>query len=188
MDSPFWRSTDCPPVLLPAMRRFLGVQLLRKMRVYCDTRCKLSVSGLPNPVVVHRLMRMNRTSRCVPPLSAMGIFLLACAVFVWGLQYKISLYCQADGQSVSIPHAKLLSERERPSSSLGAASISPLPAQPQSSVLYPLLLIVTLMLGLCLAADVWLRNSRVADAIPLQRRAHSNFFSFRPPPVSPFSY
>lgn len=188
MDSPFWRSTDCAPVLLPAMRRFLAVQLLRIMRVYCDTRCKLCVSGFPDPVVVHRLMRMNRTSRRVPPLSAMGIFLLACAVFGWGLQYKISLYCQADEQSVSIPHAKLLSERERPVSSLDGASISPSSTQPQSSAFYPLFLIVTLMLGLCLAADIWLRNSRVAEAIPLQRRAHSNFFSFRPPPVPLPSY
>ena len=188
MDSPLWRSTGCAPVLLPAMRRFLEVQLLRKMRVYCDTRCKLCVSGSPNPVVVHRLMRMNRTSRRTPPLTAMGIFLLACAVFGWGLQYKISLYCQADEQSVSIPHAKLLSERERPVSSLDGASISPSSTQPQSSAFYPLFLIVTLMLGSRLSADVWMRNSRVADAVPQQRRAHSNFFSFRPPPVSPFSY
>jgi len=99
MDSPLWRLTDCAPVLLPALRHFLEVQLLRKMRVYCDTRCKLSVSGLPDPFVVHRLMRINRTSRRVPPLSAMGIFLLACAVFGWGLQYKMSLYNQANGQA-----------------------------------------------------------------------------------------
>ena len=188
MDSPLWRSTGCAPVLLLAMRHFLGVQLLRKMGVYCDTRCKLSVSGLPDPVMVHRLMRINRTSRRVPPLSAMGIFLLACAVFGWGLQYKISLYEQANGQSALIPHAKLLSERERPVSSLDGASISPSSTQPQSSAFYPLFLIVTLMLGSRLSADVWMRNSRVADAVPQQRRAHSNFFSFRPPPVSPFSY
>jgi hypothetical protein len=170
------------------MRCFLEVQLLRQVRVYCDTRCKLCISGLPDPVVVHRLMRMNRTSRRPLPLSTMGIFLLACAVFGWGLQYKISLYDQANGQSASIPHAKLLSERERPVSSLDGASISPSSTQPQSSVFYPLFLIVTLVLGLRLSADVWMRNPRVADAMPQQRRAHSNFFSFRPPPISPPSY
>jgi hypothetical protein len=173
---------------LPAMRRFLEVQLLRQMRVYCDTRCRLSVSGMPNPVVVHRLMRINRTSRRVPILSAMGIFLLACAVFGWGLQYKISLYDQANGQSASIPHAKLLSERERPASSFDGASISPSSTQPQSSAFYPLFLIVTLMLGARLSADVWMRDSRVVDAITRQRRAHSNFFSFRPPPAPLPSY
>jgi hypothetical protein len=118
----------------------------------------------------------------------MGIFLLACAVFGWGLQYKMSLYNQANGQSASIPHAKMLSERERPVSSLDGASISPSSTQPQSLAFYPLFLIATLMLGLRLAADVWMRDSRAVDAIPQQRRAPSIFFSFRPPPASSPSY
>ena len=38
---------------------------------------------------------------------------LAFAVFVWGLQYKVSLYYSAAAQH-AIPAAKLLSQRERP--------------------------------------------------------------------------
>jgi len=62
---------------------FLTVQLLRKMRVYCDTRCKPSASGLPDPVVVHRLMRINRTSRRVPPpLRDGNIYFGLCSIRV----------------------------------------------------------------------------------------------------------
>jgi len=137
---------------------------------------------------VYRPMRINCTSRRVSLLSAMGIFLLACAVFGWGLQYKISLYDQANGLSASMPHAKLLSEKERPASSLGGVLMSPSSTQPQSTTLYPLFLIVTLTLGLRLSADVWMLNSRVADVLPQQRCAHTNFFAFRPPPASLPSY
>jgi hypothetical protein len=44
-----------------------------------------------------------------------SILLLAFAVFGWGLHSKLSLYHVRTGASETVPIAKLLSERERPS-------------------------------------------------------------------------
>ena len=52
----------------------------------------------------------------------LGTFALLIAVFLWGLQYKISLYYSDDPGHSSMPPAKLLSEAQR--SSPARATIS----------------------------------------------------------------
>ncbi|WP_158824199.1 hypothetical protein [Granulicella sp. S156] len=55
---------------------------------------------------------LHSTARRKSPALMLAVA-LAFAVFVWGLQYKVSLYYSAAAQH-AIPAAKLLSQRERP--------------------------------------------------------------------------
>jgi hypothetical protein len=61
--------------------------------------------------------------------------MLGIAVFFWGLQYKLSLYHSEQG---AVPAAKLLSQRERPASSVAMASLllvgQPLPVVPHKTL------------------------------------------------------
>ena len=49
-------------------------------------------------------------------MSVLAFFALAFCVFMWGLQYKLSLYDPPEAASHHIPTAKLLSKNERSSS------------------------------------------------------------------------
>jgi hypothetical protein len=133
-------------------------------------------------------MRINRTSRRISILTAMGILLLVCAVFGWGLQYKMSLYCPVNGLSHSAPEAKLLSEKERPASQQDKASFRPAFTQPHPSMFFALLLIDALAMDLCQAATLWMRTANMQVAWSQHQRTHLNYFSFRPPPASLSSY
>jgi hypothetical protein len=161
---------------------------LRKMQV-----CPILSKGSKCPVLLiqlwhHRLMRINNTSRRISILTAMGMLLLACAVFGWGLQYKMSLYGPLSGLSHSTPEAKLLSEKERPASRQDNASIRPAFTQPQTSMLPALLLIAILAMRLRHLVMKWMQAASVQTASRHQRRAYLNYFSFRPPPASILSY
>lgn len=140
------------------------------------------------PVFAHRLMRTSSKSRRAHTLALMGILCLACAVFGWGLHYKMSLYGAPGTRSASVPHAKLLSQEERPASHRDGASSRPGSAQPQPLIFYPILFVIALGMGLRLteAMRIWSRGTQ--DALRRQLRAHADFFSFRPPPVSIPSY
>jgi len=118
----------------------------------------------------------------------MGILLLSCAVFGWGLHYKMSLYCPVNGLSHSTPEAKLLSEKERPASQQDRASIRPAFTQTQTSMLFALLLIAALAMDLLKSATLWMRTPSMQVAWSQQQRAHLNYFSFRPPPNLLSSY
>jgi hypothetical protein len=127
-------------------------------------------------------MRINSTSRRISILTVMGILLLSCAVFGWGLQYKMSLYGPVNGLSHSTPKAKLLSEKERPAFQRNKASIRPAFTQLQTLMISALLLIAALAMDLCHAATQWMRTASMQVAWSRQQRAHLNYFSFRPPP------
>jgi hypothetical protein len=133
-------------------------------------------------------MRVSITNRRISTLAAMGVFILACAVFGWGLQYKMSLYGPTNGLSTSIPHAKLLSQKERHISSLDEVSIHSASLQPQSSMFNALLLIAVLAMSLRPLAMKWMQAASVQASSRHQRRAYLNYFSFRPPPASIPSY
>jgi hypothetical protein len=106
---------------------------------------------------------------------------LAFAVFGWGLQYKQSLY-KPDSVSNKIPHAKLLSPKERPVSSIRLDSVRPALPQPKL-VIFPAFLIAAIVLVSHLVMSLWLLNVAKGIDSRLQRRASSIYFSFRPPPV-----
>lgn len=149
-----------------------------------DTVYRKQVSGSPDPAFPHRPMRISTSSRRISILTAMGMLLLACAVFAWGLQYKMSLYGPVNGISHSTPEAKLLSEKERPASQQEKASIRPAFPQPQTTMLPALLLIAAVAICLPHSATLWMRTASMQVALIQHRRAHLNYFSFRPPPDS----
>lgn len=113
-------------------------------------------------------------------LPMLGAMVLAAAVFVWGSQYKCSLYHRHPEKHARIPVAKLLSERERP-----------VAAQETASTHAPLLQAVFPAFGLLLSAlfrTVRPGFDRVVLAIQSDiwpRRTPSLIhFSFRPPPAT----
>lgn len=59
---------------------------------------------------------MNRilTKRLALALMTLAVACLASAVFLWGTEYKVSLYPHGHRSRPAVPFAKLLSERERP--------------------------------------------------------------------------
>jgi hypothetical protein len=124
---------------------------------------------------------MNMLSRRTPIRVVIGILILAFAVFGWGLQYKLSLY-EPDSVSTQIPHAKLLSPKERPVSTIDLNSVLPASPQPKLAI-FPIFLIAAIVLGSHFVVSSW--SWSVAKGIDScrQRRANSNYFSFRPPPV-----
>jgi hypothetical protein len=122
-------------------------------------------------------------SRRTYTLKAMGMFILAVAVFGWGLHYKLSLYDALDSHSNSSLHAKLLSEKERPASSVDVASIRPVSPQPQTPIFYSAFLLIAILPSLHLVMLLRTRTLLRDKESRQQRYAASNFFSFRPPPV-----
>jgi hypothetical protein len=128
-------------------------------------------------------MRTNIPNRRISALTGMGILFLAFAVFGWGIKYKLSLYDAPGSLLAHIPHAKLLSQKERPVTDSVVDSVPAASPLPQSSIFNPAILAVGLMLALHLA--VALRSVTImVDDSRQQRSTNSSFFSFRPPPVS----
>ena len=129
-------------------------------------------------------MRVNSPSRCTSIATVFAIMALALAVLGWGTGYKLSLYDPPGSHSASMPHAKLLSQRERPPATTDANKLSPASPQSQPTIFNPGVFIVAVVLGLAFNASFRIQSLKV-DAVCRQVRFNSNFFSFRPPP-SPF--
>jgi hypothetical protein len=120
------------------------------------------------------------------PLSRVGVLAfagLAFCVFMWGLQYKLSLYDPPDAASHHIPKAKLLSKNEQSSS-----TESPLIVRTRTStrVIYTvprvgffLLLLTAIVLNPPLSGQREQRASRLWKL----RRAYLRTNFVRPPPV-----
>jgi hypothetical protein len=124
-----------------------------------------------------KLWRQNRT------LSRVRGFLfisLACSVFLWGLQYKLSLYDPPQSPSHHIPNAKLLSSNEQSNASEKAASTQ---SRPSIKVLRTLSNAVFILLTACVFC---VRGSghlefRRNPSLQLQKALLEAFF-VRPPP------
>lgn len=81
------------------------------------------------------MITADRTSGCaIRSLSRSGLrawvlqallVILCASVFVWGTQYKVSLYNNGQMSSTGTPEAKLLSEQERPAVSTQADTLAP---------------------------------------------------------------
>jgi len=126
---------------------------------------------MPSPLSIRRIHTMN----------VMGMLFLAVAVFAWGLQYKMSLYNTSNSISVSVPHAKLLSQKERPESNV--ASIGPDSTQDRSPVSYTIFLFASIVCSLVVAVTIQTRSQSLDKGSRQQQFAALDFFSFRPPPV-----
>jgi hypothetical protein len=107
---------------------------------------------------------------------------LALTVLGWGTGYKMSLYHCSGGPPPSIPVAKLLSQKERPSATRMADGILPAPSNHQSSMYYPAIIMVAFSFALRLAVLIWMRRATLNDN-RRQNFFHSIFFFFRPPPA-----
>jgi hypothetical protein len=126
-------------------------------------------------------MPSSLLTRRIHALNVMGMLFLAVAVFTWGLQYKMSLYNASSGLAASVPHAKLLSEKERPESNV--ASIKPDSTQDRSPFSYTIFLFASIVCSLVVAVTIQIRSSSLDKGSRQQRFAALDFFSFRPPPV-----
>jgi hypothetical protein len=124
-------------------------------------------------------MNRRRTRKFTLVLMVVFYALLAAAVFLWGTEYKVSLY-PVQRKASTVPVAKLLSEKERPA------------ARPIAETLHRRLSLPASCAFLLLLA-VRLRNRRASfrfapltsPARPIGHRIASLIhFSFRPPPPS----
>src|ERR1700733_12607190 len=127
-------------------------------------------------------MRIISPHRRASAVTAFAILFLAFTVFGWGTGYKLSLYDPPGSPSAIIPTAKLLSQKERPSTAKVAAQ--PLPATPAQETIkyYPAIVIVALTFSPRLLISTWVPVTTDHDLLA-QLFAHSSFFSFRPPPA-----
>jgi hypothetical protein len=126
-------------------------------------------------------MPSSRTDRRIQSLNIMGMLFLAISVFAWGLQYKMSLYNPSSGLTAAVPHAKLLSQKERPESNV--ASIKSDSTQHRSPVSYAIFLFASILCSLVVAVTVQTRGLSLDKKSRQQRFAALDFFWFRPPPV-----
>jgi hypothetical protein len=132
-------------------------------------------------------MRIKSQNRRASIVTAIAVLFLAFTVLGWGTAYKLSLYHQDSNSSSSIPATKLLSQKERPSTTKVAESLLPESANHQPSIYYSTIIIVALMFGLQLAFSGSMLGVGLDDSRK-RRSAHTSFFSFRPPPVFLPSY
>jgi hypothetical protein len=129
-------------------------------------------------------MQINPPSRRTSIATMFAIMALAFAVLGWGTGYKLSLYDPPGSPSASMPHAKLLSQRERPPVTIDVSELPPASRYSQPTIFNPGVFVVAVVLGLSFRASFRVQSVKV-DAACRQVRFNSNFFSFRPPP-SPF--
>lgn len=128
-------------------------------------------------------MRIISSDRRASVVTVFAVLFLAFTVFGWGTGYKLSLYDPPGSPSTIIPAAKLLSQKERPSTAKVATQLVPPAPDRKTTNYYPAIVLVGLMFSLRLLISAWVRVTIEHDSIA-QRSAHSNFFSFRPPPAS----
>ena len=126
-----------------------------------------------------RLLRLECATR--RPAPAWLLVMLACAVFFWGLHYKLSLYRSESAQH-SAPAAKLLSHRERPVSSKDTGLFHAASPPPRSSALGPMSLVLPVLSGSfpVISVETW---SVSLDDSRRQGSANSFCLSSRPPPA-----
>ncbi len=124
-------------------------------------------------------MKRFQLRRLTLAIYAVVAAALAASVFLWGLEYKCSLYLLPSRALHSLPVAKLLSERERP-----------VKVRAMQHVRAPLSVAATFLLWLLLVARFRSRRAGLrSEPLPLQRICDGlrvcslTHFSFRPPPV-----
>jgi hypothetical protein len=131
------------------------------------------------------MVAMDRSSanRSFSSIAAVAFLGLAISVFLWGLQYKLSLYDPPSAASHHIPTAKLLSKNERSSS-----AESPMVVRTKAStiVIYTIptavffiLLLIASVLNLPLVGQ----REQLASRLWHLRRVCLRTSFVRPPPV-----
>jgi hypothetical protein len=131
-------------------------------------------------------MKSNAKGRGVSLAILIPLLLIVFGIFVWGLQYKLSLYNSPGNASRLVPEAKLLSPNERPQSvqvgSLQTAVLSSLQATPAPALDLRTFLIAVISLFIFTLKFARAHVTAFHDARH-SSYAISSYFSFRPPPV-----
>ena len=127
-------------------------------------------------------MRSDITTRRTPSLTIVCTLLLMIGVVAWGAKYKMSLYDPPGSASLSMPHAKLLSQKERPVTSTHLQPVQPPSPQPEALTLFPGFLLAGVLLTLSISVLFRVRTT-TDERLPQQRFADLTFFAFRPPPA-----
>lgn len=121
-------------------------------------------------------------SRRTSIVTVSAVLFLAFTVLGWGTGYKLSLYEHPAGPVRSIPAAKLLSERERPSATQVADAAFPKSSPALPPYLRSMVVVFALTLGLqSFAVPAILESEGLASRKRLS--TYACFFSFRPPPA-----
>jgi hypothetical protein len=128
-------------------------------------------------------MQFVNKNRPFSRMSVLAFFALAFCVFMWGLQYKLSLYDPPEAASHDIPKAKLLSKNEQSSS-----SESPLVVRTKTStrVIYSVptvVFFILLLTAIVLNPPLSTQKGQRAGRFWRLRRAHLRTHFVRPPPV-----
>lgn len=125
-------------------------------------------------------METNATGRRFSPATWIPLLLIIVGIFVWGVQYKLSLYDAPGSPSRSIPQAKLLSPNERVGSVRADAQLRPqlLPSLPPNFQSFLAASVYLLLLSIQLV------RAKLVDSRDLRHTNGSicTFFTFRPPP------
>jgi len=122
-----------------------------------------------------------------PPFSRVGVlafFGLAFCIFMWGLQYKVSLYDPPQSLARQVPAAKLLSKNEQPQI---ASSPTVAPPDHAAQAVLPIsqniLLLLVYFILLALLAAFRARRIEADRLWKLQPSPRKSFF-VRPPPFA----
>jgi hypothetical protein len=121
-------------------------------------------------------MNAEKTRRRESHWMIVTIAMLAFAVFSWGVQYKLSLY----NSEAHMSEAKLLSQKERPTTSEAAELTADPLANPMPVPLFAFAL-GAMLAGLC-SLKVALSQRDAWHQTQLPKQPSQNFFFFRPPP------
>jgi hypothetical protein len=122
--------------------------------------------------------------RKLTPMATGALLFLALSVFVWGLQYKLSLYDPPQSLARQVPIAKLLSKNEQPQIASSSTVAPPdRAAQNVLPVALNLLLLVVYTTVLALPQAFRARQLEAARSWKLQFPPRETFF-VRPPPFA----
>lgn len=123
-----------------------------------------------------------RQNRTLNRIRGFLFISLACSVFLWGLQYKLSLYDPPQSPSHHIPNAKLLSSNEQSYTSQRSVSGQSRPAVKVLRNLSNTALFILLIASVfCVQGSGDLRDRRTL-LLGLRQALLESFF-VRPPPA-----
>src|ERR1700760_2176844 len=102
-------------------------------------------------------MRLISPHRRASAVTVFATLFLAFTVFGWGTGYKLSLYDPPGSRSTIIPAAKLLSQKERPTTAKVAAQLVPAAPTQETTNYYPAIVFVAFIFGLRHLISTWIR-------------------------------
>ncbi|QNI35683.1 hypothetical protein [Edaphobacter albus] len=127
-------------------------------------------------------MTLDDTRRWYSHLMTLGMLFLAAAVFSWGSQYKLSLYNLPAKASAPMAAAKLLSQKERPTS----VNVTELAVAAIPIFITALAWWVSILSCVREEHEYSYVRSDVQNTKRIRRPQGQSFFFFRPPPTTSY--